>query len=199
MPVSVPWVDGLPTFSAMSLPRAVIIATHRLCAICGLALDASELYWRNGDGDFADMHETLLTAGVAVFGTSSNELGGHRECVTYAAMACPYLATDGARTVEAVSVGTTRPVGELRGVEATICAHDTYTYEMSPDFIGAHFGQLIRQIRYREGSELAGDLAEAIRIAPARAARPGAPRLWDRDLSEDAIEGLAVAIAEGRK
>lgn len=197
VPVVVPWADGRPQFAAMSVARTTVVAHHRLCGVCGLGLEPGELYWRADDADNADIVEMAVAEGIDLIGSRSPEAGGHRECLTYAAMACPYLSADTARRRDATSGGQLRPKGELRGAEALLVGHADYTYEFTSDYIGFHLGAAREVLRYRSGHDLVDELVAAIAAAPERIANPDAPTLWDPALGERDIERLAVTIARG--
>lgn len=198
VPVTVPWASGRPKFASMSSARTLLIARHGLCGICGLALGAGEPYWRNSDADDADIFEAVLEAGTDVVGIRSPEAGGHRECVLFAAMTCPFLSQDASRRTEATDgSGATRPKGERRGREGLVTAHQGWEFEASASFIGFHLGKLLQMSRYERGEELVEELKVAMAEAPERVERPGAPRLWTMT-NESAVEALAVAaIGDG--
>lgn len=198
VPVVVPWKAGRPQFASTSAYRIFLVAQHRLCGICGLALDPTELYWRNGDADNADLYAAALTAGAEILGNRSLEPGGHRECVTFAAMACPYLSADAARRLDASVPGLERPRGEQRGEEGLIAAHRGWEYSVDRDGAVFTFGKLAEMRRYRDATDLADDLADAIATASPRLRREGGPELWSAALDEDTVETMAAeAIRAG--
>ena len=108
-----PWRDGAPDFAVTSPARILVCAVERRCSICGLALGTGP-FWRVVAADEA---VAIATQPAAFDNTASTvEPPGHRLCMLYAAVVCPWLARPNARRrldVEAVGLHVSR--GETRG------------------------------------------------------------------------------------
>lgn len=116
-----PWQDGQPQFGFTSTERVLICAVERRCAICGLPLDPSEV-WRVVAADEALAILDAIRSGVPYVNAAPTvEPPGHRACMLYSAMACPYLARPNARRGQDVDVdGFAAPRGAARGEVAGI-------------------------------------------------------------------------------
>jgi hypothetical protein len=92
-----PWADGRPRFAATGTARSFLCAVERRCSICGTPMAAGPV-WRVVGGLEAEAIATALAAGVAYRNEAATvEAPGHRECMLYAAVVCPYLAQPTAR------------------------------------------------------------------------------------------------------
>lgn len=193
-PVTVPWAGGKPLFSSVSVARQLIIGKLRLCGICGNALEDGEPYYSVGDADKADLYEALLGSPAHVMGNISQEPGGHRECIIYAAIACPYLTSDGDRRTGANSAFQNVEKGERRGPEAAVYAYDGYDLHVDSRGVLFCHGALVEMHRYREGIELAETLTTAIEQAPQRKRPEGVLDLSSRLVDEKTIEAEAIRL-----
>jgi hypothetical protein len=89
-----PWEDGVPRFAATGTARSSICAVERRCSICGTPIAAGPV-WRVVSGAEAD---AIAATGPSFRNAAATvEAPGHRECMLYAAIACPYLANPTAR------------------------------------------------------------------------------------------------------
>jgi hypothetical protein len=89
-----PWEAGVPRFAATGTARSYICAVERRCSICGTPIAAGPV-WRVVSGAEAD---AIAETGPAFRNAAATvEAPGHRDCMLYAAIACPYLAHPAAR------------------------------------------------------------------------------------------------------
>lgn len=108
-----PWAAGVPQFASTGTARSYICAVERLCSICGTPIAAGPV-WRVVSGAEAD---AIARTGPGFRNAAATvEAPGHRACMLYAAVACPYLSQPTARrgsdsaTLD-VSRGTRRETG----------------------------------------------------------------------------------------
>jgi hypothetical protein len=125
-----PWRDGAPEFAVTSPSRILVCAVERRCSICGLAL-GKEPVWRvvAADEAVAILAQPLGLENVA----STVEPPGHRLCMLYAAVVCPWLARPNARrSLDAPVLGGRLRRGEARGaageVGGAVVAFGTYEF-----------------------------------------------------------------------
>jgi hypothetical protein len=108
-----PWRDGVPDFAVTSPARILVCAVERRCSICGLGLGKGPV-WRvvGAEEAAAIAAEPRSFENVA----STLEPPGHRLCMLYAAVVCPWLARPNARRgLDADVVGLQMTRGEARG------------------------------------------------------------------------------------
>jgi hypothetical protein len=108
-----PWHDGLPDFAVTSPARILVCAVERRCSICGLGLARGPV-WRVVGAEEA----AAVLAGPHAFENvaSTVEPPGHRLCMLYAAVVCPWLAHPQGRRGAAVSApGLELDRGAARG------------------------------------------------------------------------------------
>ena len=194
VPVTVPWVAGRPQFASVATTRRLIVGKLRLCGICGNALQPGESYYSTWDADNAMFYETSLAAGRKVSGQVSPEPGGHRECILYAAMACPHLSTNNTRLRSAFTGLQHVSKGATRGAEALVCGSDGYNLRLGDGGVWFELGTLQELHRYAEGHELLGLLEQAVAEAPPRWRSDEIIDLADRSFDEDTIEDYALAL-----
>ncbi|MBV1848935.1 hypothetical protein [Catellatospora tritici] len=97
VPAITPWDGAQPRFATTGIARTYICAVERRCSICGLTMAPGPV-WRVVAGPEAD----AITAALAepdgyANAAATAEAPGHRTCMLYAAVTCPYLAHPTAR------------------------------------------------------------------------------------------------------
>ncbi|WP_212833538.1 hypothetical protein [Catellatospora sp. TT07R-123] len=97
VPAITPWDGGQPRFATTGIARTYICAVERRCSICGLAMAPGPV-WRVVAGPEADAIAAALAEPDGYANAAATaEAPGHRTCMLYAAVACPYLAHPTAR------------------------------------------------------------------------------------------------------
>jgi hypothetical protein len=139
-----PWRDGAPDFAATSPARILVCAVERRCSICGLGLGKGPV-WRVVAADEAVAIITDPTGRAP----GTVEPPGHRLCMLYAAVVCPWLARPNARrSIDAPIAGGRIERGESRGavgeIGGAVVAFETYEFTV---------GRRV-EFRYREPVEL---------------------------------------------
>jgi hypothetical protein len=113
-----PWRDGVPEFAVTSPSRILVCAVERRCSICGFGLGKGAV-WRVVAADEAVAMVSDPTAFENAAATV--EPPGHRLCMTYAAVVCPWLARPNARRrLDAVASGLRVMRGDRRGAVGEI-------------------------------------------------------------------------------
>lgn len=170
-----PWRDGAPDFAVTSPHRILVCAVERRCSICGLPLGKGPV-WRVVAADEA---VALATQALDVENTASTvEPPGHRLCMLYAAVVCPWLTRPNARRhldADVPGIHLTRgdargSVGEIGGAvvsfehyEFTVGERVEFRYRGVTDVLPHLFGEE-HLPELREG--VAGDDAPAETCPP---------------------------------
>jgi hypothetical protein len=128
-----PWREGAPDFAVTSPARILVCAVERRCSICGLGLENGSV-WRVVAADEA----VAIAADGAGFenAASTVEPPGHRLCMLYAAVVCPWLARPNARRRLDVSVSGLRlKRGDERGavdeIGGAVVSFETFEFTVA--------------------------------------------------------------------
>ncbi|GEM_PF-2733881 len=176
VPAITPWEDGEPKFAANGVARTFLCAVERRCSICGTSMEPGPV-WRVVSGVEADAIDAAMLAGHAYANQAATaEAPGHRTCMLYAAVACPYLARPTARRgqdAEAPGLTTTR--GASRGLGGAVVGFDSVEYRHL-DVVLFRFAGLGEYRRHQFGEEQLDALTDAVAAEHAAAApAPAAP------------------------
>jgi hypothetical protein len=113
-----PWRDGAPDFAVTSPARILVCAVERRCSICGLGLGKGPVWRVVGAGE-----AVAIASEPAGFenAAATVEPPGHRLCMLYAAVVCPWLARPNARRrLDAEVAGSRMSRGDARGARGEI-------------------------------------------------------------------------------
>ena len=127
-----PFRDGVPDFAVTSPARILVCAVERRCSICGLGLGRDGV-WRVVAAEEA---AAIAAAPDAVDNAATTvEPPGHRLCMLYAAVVCPWLARPNARRrLDADVVGLRMARGDARGAQGevggAVVSFATYEFEV---------------------------------------------------------------------
>jgi hypothetical protein len=126
VPAITPWQDGEPRFAATGTARSYLCAVERLCSVCGTAMAPGPV-WRVVAGPEAD---AIKAAGAEYVNAAATvEAPGHRVCMLYAAVVCPYLARPTARRGQPVHAsGLAAVKGTSRGVGGAVVGFERVEY-----------------------------------------------------------------------
>ncbi|MFJ8442462.1 hypothetical protein [Kitasatospora griseola] len=97
VPAITPWEDGHPQFGLTDYERSASCARERLCSVCNTLMPRGPV-WRVVGGEEAAAIGEALAAGRPYRNMAPTmEAPGHRVCMLYATMVCPYLGRPNAR------------------------------------------------------------------------------------------------------
>jgi hypothetical protein len=134
VPAITPWDNGVPVFAATGTARTYICAVERRCSVCGSIMPAGPV-WRVVGAAEAAAIEAVLAAGHEYRNqTPTVEAPGHRICMLYAAVVCPYLARPTARRGQAaVLPGYEAVRGDRQGLGGAVVgfANVEHAFNMS--------------------------------------------------------------------
>lgn len=183
-----PWSDGKPDFAITSTARILVCAVERRCSICGTPLRKGPV-WRVVAAEEAAAIAARSDSNAAYVNAAQTvEPPGHRACMLYAAIVCPYLARPTARRGTDASVPEAEfhrgeVHGSLNGTSGAVVAFDTYEFE-ARETVLFRFSGLREFLPYALGDEHLTVLREAIAAQPA--SEPCPPWLLDDESSAEA-------------
>jgi hypothetical protein len=162
VPAITPWEDGEPQFARTGVARTYLCAVERRCSICATPIVTGPV-WRVVGGPEADAIDAALHDGREYRNAAATvEAPGHRACMLYAAVVCPYLARPTARRgEEAEAVGLTVHRGSSRGLGGAVVgfAEVEYRYQNVMLF---RFSGLREFLRHELGEEHLDALAAEV-------------------------------------
>ena len=169
VPAVTPWPGGRPGFARQSTPRTLVCLAERRCVVCGTEVPPGPVY-RPVDGEAAELIAVALRFGKFYRNVApSIEGAGHRSCMIYSAIVCPYLASPGARRKFDVKVGPEIvPRGDPRGSAAAVAGYDGYSREVSAQGMEILYGQPAELFSYANGADLLAELRAAQQRWPGR-------------------------------
>jgi hypothetical protein len=153
-----PWVDGEPRFAVTGTARTYICAVERRCSVCGTPMDGP--VWRVVATDEADAIERALAAGQPYANRAATvEAPGHRLCMLYAAVVCPYLSSPTARRGEDAALpGLDLARGVRRGGGGAVVGFDRVEFSVVDDVVVFSFRGLREYLPYDSGDELVDEI-----------------------------------------
>ncbi|MGH1553468.1 hypothetical protein ACRAWF_20385 [Streptomyces sp. L7] len=97
MPAITPWEGGEPQFALTDYGRSAECARQRLCSVCGTLMPKGVVWRVVGAAESSAIREALDAGRPYRNMAATLEGPGHRACMLYASMVCPYLARPNAR------------------------------------------------------------------------------------------------------
>ncbi|MFE1321096.1 hypothetical protein [Kitasatospora phosalacinea] len=139
VPAITPWEDGRPQFALTDHERSAACARERLCSVCNTLMPRGPVWRVVGGAEAVAIGEALAAGRPYRNMAPTTEGPGHRACMLYAAMVCPYLARSNARRrVSAVPGGSTDDLtahvvrGAARGDAGAVVGFDEYEFAITP-------------------------------------------------------------------
>jgi hypothetical protein len=157
-----PWADGVPRFAATGTARTYICAVERRCSVCGTTMAPGPV-WRVVGGLEAESIDSALTAGEAYLNRAATvEAPGHRTCMLYAAVVCPYLSRPTARRgADAEVAGASLSRGLRRGIGGALAGFGEVEHRYT-DVVLFRFSGLFEFRRHELGEEQLDELVAAV-------------------------------------
>ena len=155
VPAITPWADGRPRFGVTGVQRTFLCAAERRCSICGTTMPTGPV-WRVVGAEEADAIAAAQRLGRPFRNAAPTaEAPGHRVCMLYAAITCPWLSRPTARRgTTAVAPGRQIQRGARRGHGGAVVGFQTYefTYSQS-DGVQFRFGAVAEFLPHDLGVE----------------------------------------------
>lgn len=135
VPAITPWEEGQPQFALTDYGRSADCARERLCSVCNTLMPRGPVWRVVGAGESAAIGEALAAGRLYRNMAPTLEGPGHRACMLYASMVCPYLARPNARrslTAEQPDELTGHVVrGAVRGVLGAVVGFGDYEFAVT--------------------------------------------------------------------
>ncbi|MFJ5883301.1 hypothetical protein [Kitasatospora cineracea] len=173
VPAITPWEEGRPQFALTDHERSAACARERLCSVCNTRMPRGTV-WRVVGGTEAAAIGEALAAGRPYRNMAPTLEGpGHRACMLYASMVCPYLARSNARRRVSAAPGEepdglTAHVlrGAARGELGAVVGFAEYEYAITPDRVLFRFLDPVEWLPHDNADQQLPNLeAELARIA----------------------------------
>ncbi|GAA1985536.1 hypothetical protein [Kitasatospora viridis] len=157
VPAITPWEDGEPRFALTDHGRTARCAVQRECSVCGELMPRGPVWRVVGAGESAAIAAALEAGAPYRNMAPTGEGPGHRACMLYAAMVCPYLARPNARR----SVSSGQPADELtghlvrgaaRGGTGAVVGFADYEYAVTEQQVLFRFIDLVEYLPHQEAS-----------------------------------------------
>lgn len=165
VPAITPWHEGVPQFALTGMARTYICAVERRCSICAQTMAPGPV-WRVVAGPESEAIAAAQAAGHRYLNRAPTaEAPGHRSCMLYAAVTCPYLARPTARRGQPANVlGLEAGRGDRRGLGGAVAAFDEVEFALA-DVVRFRFAGLSAFYPHELGTDqwvaLAAELAES--------------------------------------
>ncbi|MEU9131974.1 hypothetical protein AB0D08_28380 [Kitasatospora sp. NPDC048540] len=171
VPAITPWEDGLPQFALTDHGRSADCARGRLCSVCNTPMPRGPV-WR-----VVGAAESAAIAGALAAGRPYRNLAptlegpGHRACMLYASMVCPYLARPNARrglSADGTDELTAHVVrGTARGGSGAVVGFGDYEYAVTPDKVLFRFLDLVEYLPHDAADTHLAELRAELARRPA--------------------------------
>ncbi|GAA2246043.1 hypothetical protein GCM10010430_29990 [Kitasatospora cystarginea] len=135
VPAITPWQEDQPQFALTDYGRSADCARGRLCSVCNTLMPRGPVWRVVGATESAAIAEALAAGRPYRNLAPTLEGPGHRACMLYASMVCPYLARPNARrgTSAAQPDELTEHVvrGAIRGSTGAVVGFADYEYAIT--------------------------------------------------------------------
>lgn len=166
IPAVTPIQDGEPRFALTDHERDARCARERLCSVCGLPIPPGPV-WRVVDAQESAAIVRALKAGRGYRNMAPTfEAPGHRACMLYASMTCPYLARPnarrgvGAQHAEGLTEHAQR--GAVRGADGAVAGFGQVEYAVNAQRVYFRFLDVVEHLPHSTGFEHLAALEEEI-------------------------------------
>lgn len=136
VPAITPWADEQPQFALTDPARSAECARRRLCSVCGTLMPRGPVWRVVGATESGAVAEALAAGRPYRNLAPTLEGPGHRACMLYASMVCPYLARPNARrglAAERPDDMTAHVVrGAVRGESGAVVGFADYEFAITP-------------------------------------------------------------------
>jgi hypothetical protein len=168
-----------------STERVLICAVERRCAICGTRMRPREAWRVVSAAEAVAMLAAVENAVPFVNSAPTVEPPGHRECMLYSAIVCPYLARPNARRGQDVVIadfaaGRGDARGEIDGVGGAVAGFAGYEFKLG-DFVTFAFSDFFACTPHRLGDDQFPALVTALTATGEVTAETCPPYLLDDD------------------
>ncbi|MGW1534920.1 hypothetical protein [Streptomyces aureus] len=135
VPAITPWEGDEPRFALTDYDRSAACARERLCSVCGTLMPRGPVWRVVGAAESAAIRDALAAGRPYRNMAPTPEGPGHRVCMLYASMVCPYLARPnarrglGAQTPDDMTAHVVR--GAVRGESGAVVGYGDYEFAVT--------------------------------------------------------------------
>jgi hypothetical protein len=167
VPAITPWEGEQPQFALTDYGRSANCARERLCSVCDVLMPRGPVWRVVGATESAAIAEARAEGRPYRNMTPTLEGPGHRACMLYASMVCPYLARPNARRgldAQAPDDLTAHVVrGAVRGALGAVVGYADYEFAVTPTQVLFRFLDVVEFLPHDTGdahlAELRAELA----------------------------------------
>ena len=135
VPAITPWAGDQPQFALTDYDRSANCARQRLCSVCDTLMPRGPVWRVVGAAESGAIAEALAAGRPYRNLSPTLEGPGHRACMLYASMVCPYLARPNARRgldAERPDAMTSHVVrGAVRGALGAVVGFADYEFAVT--------------------------------------------------------------------
>ncbi|MFI1091956.1 hypothetical protein [Streptomyces sp. NPDC020917] len=136
VPAITPWEGEQPQFALTDYERSANCARERLCSVCNVLMPRGPVWRVVGAAESRAIGEARAAGRPYRNLAATLEGPGHRACMLYASMVCPYLARPNARRgldAQAPDAMTEHVVrGAVRGELGAVVGFADYEFAVTP-------------------------------------------------------------------
>ncbi|RPE42684.1 hypothetical protein EDD90_5837 [Streptomyces sp. Ag109_O5-1] len=168
VPAITPWEGDAPQFALTDYERSAECARNRLCSVCNTLMPKGPVWRVVGAAESAAIREALAAGRPYRNLAPTLEAPGHRACMLYASMVCPYLARPNARrgtSAETPDDMTAHVVrGAVRGKLGAVVGFGDYEFAVTRSQVLFRFLDVVEFLPH----DTADEHLEALRAELAR-------------------------------
>ncbi|MDH6123502.1 hypothetical protein [Kitasatospora sp. GP82] len=170
VPAITPWEGDAPQFALTDYGRSAECARMRLCSVCNTVMPRGTVWRVVGAAESAAIGEALAAGRPYRNLAPTLEGPGHRACMLYASMVCPYLARPNARrglSADQPDELTGHVVrGAVRGATGAVVGFGDYEYAVTESRVLFRFLDVVEFLPHDDADEHLAQLrAELDRLA----------------------------------
>ncbi|MFI0718192.1 hypothetical protein [Streptomyces sp. NPDC021224] len=147
VPAITPWEGDQPQFALTDYERSARCARERLCSVCDRLMPRGPVWRVVGASECAAMGEAFAAGRPYRNMAPTLEGPGHRACMLYASMVCPYLARPNARRrtgADSPDDMTDHVVrGAVRGATGAVVGFADYEFAITPSKVVFRFLDIV--------------------------------------------------------
>ncbi|CAG6395148.1 hypothetical protein NMG29_02565 [Streptomyces cocklensis] len=147
VPAITPWEGDQPQFALTDYDRSANCARQRLCSVCNVLMPRGPVWRVVGGPESAAIGEALAAGRPYRNMAPTLEGPGHRACMLYASMVCPYLARPNARrgtSAQTPDDMTSHVVrGAVRGSMGAVVGFADYEFAVSASQVVFRFVDVV--------------------------------------------------------
>lgn len=168
VPAITPWAEEQPQFAITDYGRSATCARERLCSVCGRLMARGSVWRVVGATESAAIGEALAAGRPYRNLAPTLEGPGHRACMLYASMVCPYLARPNARrgtsAVQPDELTAHVVRGAVRGTMGAVVGFADYEFAVTPTQVLFRFVDVVEFLPHdtadAHAEELRAELAQ---------------------------------------